>query len=183
MQWVKENAPQYFSPWQKMQHPSFGEVEIGGFNYKFTHQNPPEHLLVKTCEDDARFNLRFAFAMPRLEIASVEKEKIAKDIYKITAVVGNTGYLPTNLSDEAVKLGVNKPAKAYFERSFAQIPGFDPEKTLIVGDSLSSDILGGQNAGIATCWVNPAGKECTLPTPPDYQIESLSQLTALLKKL
>ena len=81
------------------------------------------------------------------------------------------------------ELGVNKPAKAYFERSFAQIPGFDPEKTLIVGDSLSSDILGGQNAGIATCWVNPAGKECTLPTPPDYQIESLSQLTALLKKL
>ena len=112
MQWVKENAPQYFSPWQKMQHPSFGEVEIGGFNYKFTHQNPPEHLLVKTCEDDARFNLRFAFAMPRLEIASVEKEKIAKDVYKITAVIGNTGYLPTNLSDEAVKLGVNKPVKA-----------------------------------------------------------------------
>lgn len=81
------------------------------------------------------------------------------------------------------EIGVNKPAKEYFDRSFAQISNFDPAKTMIVGDSLSSDILGGQNAGIATCWVNPAGKKCTLEKAPDHEIENLSQLEDLLRKL
>ena len=49
------------------------------------------------------------------------------------------------------EIGHNKPAKAYFDACFAQIPDFDPAKAMIVGDSLSSDILGGINAGIKTC--------------------------------
>ena len=109
MKWVKENAPQYFSDWQEYDHPAFGKVELGGFNYKFTHQNPPENLLVKECENDTRFNIRFAKAMPKLKIDSLVKEDIGNGVYRITAVVGNTGYLPTNLSDEAVKLKVSKP--------------------------------------------------------------------------
>ena len=78
-------------------------------------------------------------------------------------------------------IGINKPDKMYFDRCFAQIPGFIPEKALIVGDSLSSDILGGKNAGIATCWVNPEGKEAPKDLQPDYQIESLAQLPKLLQ--
>ena len=79
------------------------------------------------------------------------------------------------------EIGVNKPDKAYFDACFARIPDFDPAKTLIVGDSLSSDIRGGQNAGIATCWVNPKHKECILPQKPDHEIESLSQLESYLE--
>ena len=48
------------------------------------------------------------------------------------------------------EIGADKPSVEYFERCFAQIPGFDPQKAMIVGDSLTSDILGGINAGIAT---------------------------------
>lgn len=81
------------------------------------------------------------------------------------------------------EIGVNKPAKAYFERCFARIPGFDKSKAMIVGDSLSSDILGGKNAGIATCWVNSAHKPGNPDIRPDYEIESLSQLDALLDTL
>ncbi len=77
-------------------------------------------------------------------------------------------------------LGADKPSKLFFERSFAQIPGFDPEKAMIVGDSLSSDILGGKNAGIATCWVNPGHKEAPEEKRPDFEIECLSQLEAIL---
>ncbi len=80
-------------------------------------------------------------------------------------------------------IGVNKPAKEYFYRCFAQISGFAPERAMIVGDSLSSDILGGKNAGIATCWVNPGHKNYTLEQKPDYEIESLAQLAALLGQL
>ena len=53
----------------------------------------------------------------------------------------------------------------------------------MVGDSLTSDILGGQNAGIATCWVNPHHKQGREDIRVDYEIEALSQLEALLEGL
>ena len=81
------------------------------------------------------------------------------------------------------EIGANKPALEYFERCFARIPGLDKSKTIIVGDSLTSDILGGQNAGIATCWVNPHHKEGRADIRVDYEIESLSQLEELLEGL
>ena len=78
------------------------------------------------------------------------------------------------------EIGHNKPSKAYFDACFAQIPGFDPTKAMIVGDSLTSDILGGINAGIRTCWVNPQHLPCPEHIHPDHEIEALSQLEALL---
>ena len=80
------------------------------------------------------------------------------------------------------EIGYNKPSKAYFDACFAQIPGFDPAKAVMVGDSLSSDIKGGINAGIKTVWVNPDHKNCG-DIRPDYEIEALSQLEALLETL
>lgn len=81
------------------------------------------------------------------------------------------------------EIGANKPAPEYFERCFARIPGFDKSKAIIVGDSLTSDILGGQNAGIATCWVNPHHKQGRPDIRVDYEIEALSQLEDLLENL
>lgn len=79
-------------------------------------------------------------------------------------------------------IGVNKPGKGYFDYCFAHIPDFDINKVLMVGDSLSSDILGGQNAGIPTCWVAPKEKVCTLEKQPDFRIESITELEALLAR-
>ncbi len=81
------------------------------------------------------------------------------------------------------EIGHNKPSLAYFEGCFAQIPGFDPAKAMIVGDSLSSDILGGINAGIATCWVNPNHAPGREDIVPDYEIEALHQLPELLERI
>lgn len=81
------------------------------------------------------------------------------------------------------KIGYNKPAKEYFDACFAQIPGFDPKKAIMVGDSLTSDILGGIRAGIKTCWINPSHLPARADIPADYEIESLSQLEALLESL
>ena len=80
------------------------------------------------------------------------------------------------------EIGHNKPAKAYFEACFAQIPGFDRNRAMIVGDSLTSDILGGINAGIKTCWVNPFHRDCG-QIKPDYEIEALAKLPKLLQSL
>ena len=81
------------------------------------------------------------------------------------------------------EIGANKPSIEYFERCFAQISGFDKAKAIIVGDSLTSDILGGQNAGITTCWVNPGHKPGREDIRVDYEIEALSQLENLLDSL
>ena len=80
------------------------------------------------------------------------------------------------------EIGHNKPSREYFEACFARIPGFDREKAMIIGDSLTSDIRGGINAGIKTVWVNPDHLRCG-DIRPDYEIEALHQLEALLQTL
>ena len=81
------------------------------------------------------------------------------------------------------EIGYNKPQIEYFERCFAQIPGFDPSKAMIVGDSLTSDIRGGIRAGIKTCWVNPGHAAHPADITPDYEIAYLHQLEKLLDSL
>lgn len=81
------------------------------------------------------------------------------------------------------EIGYNKPSREYFDTCFAQIPDFDPEACLMVGDSLTSDILGGINAGIKTCWVNPAHNPAPEQIRPDYEIERLADLPALLESI
>ena len=83
----------------------------------------------------------------------------------------------------SAELGANKPSREFFDRCFAQIPKFQREAALIVGDSLTSDIQGGKNASIATCWVNPKNLQAPENLTPDYQIPSLSQLEALLSAM
>lgn len=80
------------------------------------------------------------------------------------------------------EIGYNKPEKTYFDRCFERIPGFEQERALMVGDSLTSDIKGGINAGLKTVWVNPAHKPCG-DIRPDYEIEGLCQLESLLEAL
>ena len=80
-------------------------------------------------------------------------------------------------------IGFNKPSREYFDGCFRQIPGFDPAKALMVGDSLTSDILGGINAGLRTCWVNPTGQKNATQIHPDFEIRSIAELPQLLKTL
>ena len=108
MKWVKENAPEYYEDWKPFHHETFGDIEIGGFNFKFSQQNPPESFLNGVLEQMTRFMIRFAQSMPRLTIDTLTSEKVSDDIYKVTAVVGNLGYLPTNLTEEAKNLNISK---------------------------------------------------------------------------
>lgn len=78
------------------------------------------------------------------------------------------------------EIGYNKPSKEFFQACFAQIPHFRRESAIMVGDSLTSDILGGVNAGIKTCWCNPEHLPGRADIRPDYEIASLSQLEAIL---
>lgn len=78
------------------------------------------------------------------------------------------------------EIGAPKPQKEYFEKCFAKIPGFCKDNTIIVGDSLSSDMLGGSRMGIATCWYNPLGLENTTEVIIDYEIKDLNEILFIL---
>lgn len=82
------------------------------------------------------------------------------------------------------EVGYNKPQREFFERCFAAIPDFCKEHAVIIGDSLSSDMRGGNVAGIRTCWFHPHQHDAA-PTDVqiDYEIHRLSQLPTLLKQL
>lgn len=75
-------------------------------------------------------------------------------------------------------VGVPKPEKKYFDYVFDNIPEKDLSKILITGDSMSSDILGGKNSGIDTCWYNPHGESPKYT--PTYEIRTLSELEEIL---
>ena len=81
------------------------------------------------------------------------------------------------------EIGFNKPSVEFFNRCFDKIPDFCRDRTVIIGDSLSSDILGGINAGIKTCWFNPQERPGRADINPDYVISKLEQVPALLKKI
>ena len=77
--------------------------------------------------------------------------------------------------------GYQKPMKEFFDFVFARIPHFDPQQALIIGDSLSSDMKGGQLAGLDTCWFNPEGKANETDIVPTYEIRTLQELYQLLR--
>lgn len=76
--------------------------------------------------------------------------------------------------------GSQKPAKEFFDYCFAKIPKVDPTRMLIIGDSLTSDIRGGINSGVDTCWYNPSGEENKRGIQPSYEIKSLGALKDFL---
>ena len=81
------------------------------------------------------------------------------------------------------RIGFDKPRREFFDACFARIPDFDRSRAIIVGDSLTSDIRGGINAGILTCWYNPRGKQRREDIVPDLEISDLMQLPPLLESI
>lgn len=80
-------------------------------------------------------------------------------------------------------VGVNKPSIEFFSRCFSKIENFKKEEAIIIGDSLSSDIAGGRNAGIRTCWFNPHGAPMPTDTKPDFTVKALDEIPTLLEAL
>lgn len=83
------------------------------------------------------------------------------------------------ISDE---VGSQKPETGIFDYAFAKLGISDKSKVLIVGDSLTSDIQGGINYGIDTCWFNPLGKKNESNVQPKYEIRDLSELLNIVGK-
>lgn len=77
-------------------------------------------------------------------------------------------------------IGTPKPDVRFFEECFRRIPDFRRETTIIIGDSLSSDMLGGNRANIATCWYNKEALEKNMDVTIDYEIRNLWEVEKIL---
>ena len=94
---------------------------------------------------------------------------------------GLAGYFDDIFISE--EMGADKPSPAYFDLCFARMPGARREETAIVGDSPTSDILGGNRAGIHTIRYNPTGDLSRIDILPEFEITSLADLPDLLASI
>lgn len=77
-------------------------------------------------------------------------------------------------------MGYPKPMKGFFDACFAQLPEGARESCILVGDSLTSDMQGANNAGITACWFNPGGRVKDIDVHTDYEIRKLEELLPIL---
>ena len=78
------------------------------------------------------------------------------------------------------KTGYNKPDKRIFLNALKVLGVENTKKVLVVGDNLQSDIKGGINAGLDTCWVNFSGAENTTNIRPTYTVYDFTQLKTVI---
>lgn len=78
------------------------------------------------------------------------------------------------------ELGANKPDAKFFEACFDRIAETDLSKVILVGDSLTSDMKGANNANISCCWYNPGAEICPDEIHVDYEIRSLKEIYGVL---
>lgn len=91
---------------------------------------------------------------------------------------GLIAYFQRIFNSESI--GAQKPHLPFFSYVMAHIEEFDKAKALVIGDSQTSDIAGGQSAGLDTCWFNKHGISDTSAITADYKIKRLQELLKIV---
>ncbi len=122
---------------------------------------------VKICEELSK---EYELAVITNGIAKVQHSR-----HKLTEFSKYFSYL--FISEE---IGRPKPYKEFFDFVFSEMKITDLSEVLVVGDSLTSDIRGANNAGVASCWYNPKGLPNDTDNKCDYTISTLEELKEIL---
>ena len=121
--------------------------------------------------------------------------KLISQGYELYAATNGITYIQTGRLEQSgiapyfkeifisEQLHTQKPDAEFYEKIGIRIPNFDKKYTLMIGDSLSADIQGGQNAGIDTVWYNPQHLENTTQLHPTHEVHSYKDLLNCLGKL
>ncbi len=120
-----------FKDWTPFNHPQLGRVEIGGWRIKFTQKNPPPEFLEDECVRNSAFNVRYPASLPRIGIRTLTSHPIGDGLYRIRMVVENRGYLPTNVTDMAVRMQIADPIRAHIH---------PPEGAELIEGDLSAEL-------------------------------------------
>jgi murein tripeptide amidase MpaA len=100
-----------FVDWKSFQHPQLGRVEIGGWQ-RLLRNNAPPTLLEETGEKMTAFMLAHAQAAPQLRAEFHQVEQVGEKVYRIAIAVRNDGYLPTYVTEQALKMKAAEPIAA-----------------------------------------------------------------------
>jgi len=112
LQWSDETLDgKGFIDWQPFEHPQLGAVEIGGWK-RLLRNNAPGQLLQETCAMETNFLLAHVQAAPRLRAEMHAVEMISDGVWCIAIDVHNDGYLPTQVTEQAVKMKRVEPVVA-----------------------------------------------------------------------
>lgn len=145
--------------------------------------------------DPAEFNLSYGEALSRQNILFPGALRLCRRLaqnarlYIVTNGIKATQLrrfsespLPPYIEDVFVseEIGSQKPSRQYFDAVFSRIPDFDQSRAIIVGDSLSSDIKGGMNAGIASCWYNPNFLPNMTDVVPTYTAQNYDDIEKII---
>jgi len=151
-----------------------------------------KHALTIRAKDFSQTYLRY---LGQSSFLIKDAESIIKYLYEhYTVVIVTNGIKQVQyarMENSAIKdyhhgmvvsedIGVSKPDPAFFEYALSLAKHRDKKSVLIIGDSLSSDIQGGINFGIDTCWYNYNHSEPELPIVPTYQIHALKEIMMIL---
>ncbi len=175
--------------WKMLERKEITRQELKILRYRMTFEelgiDGDPVLTTKTYEGKLG---QYGFAFDGAEAAC---ERLSKkyDLYIVTNGLKNvqTSRLLKTRIPEIVKgiyisedVGYDKPAAEFFDKVFSDHPELKRHQTVIVGDSLSGDILGGNNAGILTCWVNRNGEKRPENLRIDYEIDDITKLEKVL---
>jgi hypothetical protein len=102
-----------FIPWQKFNHPVYGEIEIGGFSKNFGRLHPG-FLLESDAHRNAAFCIYNSYQSPKLEVTNVKIKKLDSGLKEVTATVENKRMLPTH-SGENLRYRIDPPDYIYLD--------------------------------------------------------------------
>lgn len=120
-----------FKNWQSFNHPQLGQVEIGGWDTKFTRQNPPVEMLKEEIEKYVPWMTWLAEISPRVVIRESNVRVIEKGkVVKISLKIENEGYLPTYITTRALEMKIAKPVRSLVEVKDAELISGEPRTDL-----------------------------------------------------
>ncbi|HEY5471048.1 MAG TPA: M14 family metallopeptidase [Bacteroidales bacterium] len=102
-----------FIPWQKYNHPVYGEIEIGGFSKNFGRMHPG-FLIETDAHRNAAFCIYNAYQSPKLEVSDIKVKNLSGGLKEITATVENKRMIPTH-SASNMKFKIDPPDYIYLE--------------------------------------------------------------------
>lgn len=171
-----------------------GEIEkkallVGRFRDFFEKEGIDSSL---AAEFNEKYQLRLGdtivYCDDSLEIVKSLRGKVKQYVVSNGTVIAQTKKLRLSGLGELMdgiflseKLGVEKPSVRFFDQVFAKIGPVDRSEVIIVGDSLTGDIRGGNNAGILTCWYNPEGTAAKEAVRIDHEIKDLHEVYGILE--
>ncbi len=191
------NLEQYRKSYQTISHSLWRDLENGKMSLAELGSERFRRLFIEhDIENDAVvFNQDYLGFLGQQTHLTQGAEKVIRDLSHIRLAIITNGYMDVQISrmnnsplkdifEELIiseSTGFQKPQTGIFDYAFQKLQITDKSNVLIVGDSLTSDIQGGINFGIDTCWFNPNHQVNNTSIQPTYEINTLETLTDIIK--